>query len=465
MGQHSTNTIMKKLLLLLLIITGLQTVAPAQLNYVYNKRLTEVFDSVCNQFNIKGASAAIIVPGEGKWERAYGYSHANVPITKDMYLGIGSNTKTFYAALMLKLQEQGKLDLDDTIGKWITNKPNIPGNITIRQLLNHTSGLYSYTDNNDLNTYILADYTKVWPPDSIFNLVKAPKAAPGGAWDYCNTNYALAGMIAASVTGKSAQQALRDEILTPAGLNETFFYPYETPNGTIPHAWSSNLNTGNNMEDLIVAHNYSHNAMFSLAYSAGAIMSTARDNALFWDKLMHGQIINSSSLAEMETLVSIGSGNGYGLGIFTFNNFNGRKVVSHGGTNIGFINDNIHDKSNGVTITILTNQDSVANGYILGSFIMALHKVTIQYTDVEDITNKEQQAVIYPNPAKGQLHVNATAAANLKMYSITGQQVKSSTLNKGDNTIELHNINSGTYYIDIRDSEKPVHRQTIQIIQ
>lgn len=455
---------MKKILLLLLLVTGIQITAPAQLNYVYEQRLNQVFDSVCSKFKIKGVSAAIIVPGEGKWERTWGISHGSVAINSDMYLGIGSNTKTFFAALMLKLQEQGKLDLDDTIGTWIKNQPNIPGNITIRQMLNHTSGLYSYTSNNDMNNYILADFNRVWPPDSILNLVKAPTAAPGGAFDYCNTNYALAGMIISQVTGKPLEQALRDEILTPAGLNETYFYPYETPNGTIPHAWSSNLTTGPQQEDLIVAHNYSHNAMFSLAYSAGAIMSTARDNALFWDKLMHEQIINSSSLAEMQTLISMGANQGYGLGIFSFQNYNGKDVVSHGGTNIGFINDNIHDKSNGVSITMLTNQDSISNGILLNYCISALHQVTNRYTDVEDITSTQTQVAVYPNPANTQLHIATDADATAQLYSITGKLIHTQVLSTGDNTMNIANVPAGTYYLNVMGDDAVMHRQTIQVV-
>ena len=362
---------MKKSLLILLMFLYAGSHLHAQLNYVYNKRLNEVFDSICTKYNIKGASSAIIVPGEGKWERAFGESHAGASITTDMYLGIGSNTKTYVAALMLKLQEQNKLSLDDTIGTWIQH-PNIPGSITIRQVLNHTSGLYSFTFNPDMNNYIMPDFTRIWPPDSVLNLVKPPVAAPGGAWDYCNTNFLVAGLIIRAVAGQPAYFVLRNEILVPQGLTETFFYPFETPVGAIPHAWSNVLSPGNYMEDMEVVHSYSHNAMFSLAGTAGALMTTARDNALFWDKLMSGKILNATSMAEFETLVPISLGQGYGLGVFSFSNFNGRKVVSHGGTNFGFINDNIHDKTSGVSITVLTNQDSVSNGILLNVLIRAL---------------------------------------------------------------------------------------------
>lgn len=457
---------MKKLLILIVLVTCGWQATQAQLNGAYTQRLNDVFDSVCNRFNLKGATAAIVVPGQGVWERAHGISHPGTPITKDMYMGIGSNTKTYFSVLMLKLQEQGKLDLDDTIGQWIQHV-NVPGNITIRQLLNHTSGLYSFTSNPDINNYILADFTRVWPPDSMLNLVKAPVAAPGGAWDYCNTNYLLAGLIIRSVTGKTMQQALRDEILTPQGLNETYLYPQETPAGTIPHSWSANLSGNGTHEDLVAVHNYSHNAMFSLASSAGAIMATAKDNAMFWDKLMSGQILNASSMAEFETTVSIAMGQGYGLGVFKMNSFNGRTIVSHGGTNIGFINENLHEKVSGVSITMLTNQDSITNNILLGYCIGALHRVTIQYTDVAEFVHSNEKLVVYPNPSRDLLNVTVTNnnAEQLALYDIAGRIVLNTTLHNGENKINIAGVSSGTYILAATKEARTVHRQRIQVVK
>ncbi len=457
---------MKKLLILTVLSVCSWQVTDAQLNGAYTQRLNDVFDSVCNRFNLKGATAAIVVPGQGIWERAHGISHQGTPVTKDMYMGIGSNTKTYFAVLMLKLQEQGKLDLDDTIGQWIQHQ-HVPGNISIRQLLNHTSGLYSFTSNPDINNYILADFTRVWPPDSVLNLVKAPVAAPGGAWDYCNTNYLLAGLIIRSVTGKTMQQALRDEILTPQGLSETYLFPQETPPGVIPHSWSANLSGNGTHEDLVTVHSYSHNAMFSLASSAGAIMATAKDNALFWDKLMSGQILNSGSMAEFETLVPISMGQGYGLGMFKLNSFNGRTIVSHGGTNIGFINENLHEKVSGVSITMLTNQDSIGNNILLGYCIGALHKVTIQYTDVPEFENSNAQPVVYPNPARDflKIAVNNKRAEQLMIYDMTGRMVLSTVLQNGENQVSITDINSGTYILTVTNEERIIHRQTIQVVK
>lgn len=458
---------MKKLLFFFVTTICFANATDAQLNSAFSQRLDDVFDSVCNKFKIKGATAAIVVPGQGIWERAHGISHPGTPITKDMYIGIGSNTKTYFAVLMLKLQEQGKLDLDDTIGQWVQH-PNIPGTITIRQLLNHTSGLYSYTDNPDFDNYITPDFTRIWPPDSVLNLVDVPNAAPGVAWEYSNTNYLVAGLIIRSVTGKTIQQALRDEILTPSGLNETYFFPHETPPGTIPHSWSDVLSSGNNMEDLVAVHSYSHNAMFSLASSAGAIMATAKDNALFWDKLMTGQILNSSSMTEFETLVPISMGQGYGLGVFKLNSFNGRTIVTHGGTNFGFINENLHEKVSGVSIVMLTNQDSISNSILLGGCIAALHKVTIKYTDTRDIIYRHDDVYVWPNPARDELFIDiidSEFAQQAVVYDMLGRQVLANNLQAGQNRLSLSNISSGMYILNVLNADNTVYRQKIQVMK
>lgn len=452
---------MRKLLLLLALTISISSYA--QIGGLYNHQLSTTFDSLCKKYNIKGATAAIYIPGDGMWERTYGVSHGTTPITSDMYMGIGSNTKTFAAVLMLKLQEQGKLDLDDTIGQWIQH-PNIPGSITIRQLLNHTSGLYSFTNNADINNFVVPPFTQVWTPDTVLSLVKAPVAAPGGSWDYCNTNYLLAGMIIRDVMGQPFEKTLRDELLTPNGLNETYFYPYEMPNGTIPHTWSNILSAGNSMEDMMAIHNYSHSAFLSVAYSAGSIMSTARDNAKFWHLLVSGQLLNSTSMTELETLVPVAPGQGYGLGIFKLNSFNNRAVISHGGTNFGFINDNIADKTSNVSISILTNQDSISNSILLGNVIRILHQITIQHTDVNNISN-DYSITVYPNPAKDQLFIkiDKTKNAVATIYSITGQLVKQQPLQTSQNTISIPDLPSGTYLLNITENGNSIHRQTIQI--
>lgn len=453
---------MKKIILsLVVVLTTLST--QAQISPAHKMTLDNLLDSLCKKHNIKGASASIVIPNEGIWERGYGVSHDYFPLTKGHHLAIGSNTKTFTAVILLKLQEQGKLDLDDTIGKWVQHK-NIPGNITVRQLLNHTSGLYSWTDNSDINNFIVPPYTQIYPIDTVLSLVKTPIGSPGGNFNYCNTNYTVAGLIIRAVTSKPLHTVFRDEILTPNGLNNTYFFPQEMPTtGTMPHSWSNVLNSGSAMQDLEVVHNYSHNAYLSLASTAGCIVSTAKDNARFWNLLVDGKLLNSASMTEMQTFVQINFSLDYGLGIFG-RSMNNRDIITHGGTLFGFINENLADKTSGVSISVLTNQDSVSNSAILDGIIKELHKATIQFTDVAFMDNKSQISVS-PNPATDRLNINIQqVGASAEMYNITGQRVLAVPLTKGANTIPLPSVPSGSYYISIISEQGAIHRQTIQIV-
>ena len=155
-----------------------------------------------------------------------------------MLFGMGSDTKTYTATLILKLQEAGLLSLDDTIGKWIHNRPNINGQIRVRQLLNHTSGLFNYLQHPSWASSTYANLNRVWQPEEILPFVLAPDFAPGTGWNYSNTNYLVAGLIIKAVLNQPAYVTLRSRILAPQGLNNIFYYPNETPTGTIPHVWS-----------------------------------------------------------------------------------------------------------------------------------------------------------------------------------------------------------------------------------
>lgn len=443
---------MKKHLLLPILFCAFTTASFAQISPGLLARLDFVLDSVCTANNIKGASAAVLMPGQGTWTGTYGESYAGAPITEDMHFGIGSNTKTFAATMMLKLQEDGLLSLDDTIGTWIQNVQNVDGQITIRQLLNHTSGLYSFTNNPNYFASVNADVTAIWQPEDILQFIYAPVFAPGTDWEYSNTNYLLAGLIVKAVLGTSYHQALRDSILDPQGLAATAFFPFETPTGPIPHAWSQYFGQPYLVDGVDV--NWEHTANFSMAGAAGCIMSTAEDNVKFWNKLMSGNIISSASLDEMKQSVNLGGGTGYGLGVFRRSNFNGHLAYNHGGTNVCWINENIYDDVTGTCISVLTNQDSVSNSVLLTKVVAALHKETIGPLTVDPTDTRGLEIAIYPNPASKFVNIQSmNDGLTMRLHDISGREVMDQRLNNGTTQIMLDNIANGIYMIHVTNKE------------
>lgn len=453
-----------------LIFSG--NIAKAQLSDAFQDRLSYVMDSVCTKFRIKGVSAAVLVPDAGTWKGVYGKSNANQAITTDMMFGIGSNTKTYISTLMLKFQEEGSVDIDDTIGNWIKNYPNISGKITIRQLLNHTSGIYSYTENPAWDDSIFANFQRIWKPEEMLKLVSAPKFQAGKSWDYSNTNYLLAGLIIEKITQKPLNIALRDKILAPNGLNNTFLFPVETFSAPMPDAWTYVFNWKESMKDLSEIQGYSHNSFFSAAWAAGGLMTTAEDNVIFWQKLLSGEIINANSLNELKKSIALTTTISYGLGIFRYKNFNRSTIYSHGGTGMGFINENLTDSATGITISVLTNQDSVDNDIILNGLVRALHKVT-QQTKLTSINYPKQTDInisIYPNPNNGNFTINYQPEINkinsVRIIDLLGKEVFYSDkimLETNLYNVRLHGLKPGIYIVSIM-SDNEVYNQKIKII-
>lgn len=457
---------MKKLLLFAsLFIT---VFAQAQIHPVYQQLFQHTLDSVCEKNKIKGISAAVLIPGGGTWTGVYGESHAGTPITKDMYLPIGSNTKTFVATVILKMQENGQLNINDTIGTWFPNDSNINGQITIKQLLNHTSGLYDFTGHPGFFAALNADYNKVWQPEDMLDFIDSPVAAPGAKFEYCNTNYLLAGLIIKQIRNESFEVTVRNMILTPLGLNHTTVYPAEqAQTGTIPHGWSITASGGTKQQDLMVTYNFSNIAFLSMAYTAGNILSTAEDNVKFWNGLMSGQIINSSSMAMMKEFVFISSGYQYGLGLMRINPINGRPIYAHGGTCPGFLNENLIDSVNSTCITVLSNQDSINNGLLFSRVVAALHKITVNMPPaaVAGITGTPSDIILYPNPAVNTLNIKTSLRqpAQYGIYDISGRMLLSGELKDKIASISVASLPAGLYMTRIYNAEGVLHTEKLQI--
>ena len=460
---------MKKKVLTLIVfcMLGGASVIKAQVSPFVAGRLQFTLDSVCNKYKIKGTSAAVLIPNVGVWKGTNGVSEEGVPLTSDMLLGMGSNTKTHISATLLKMQEQQLLSLDDTIGKWISGYPNINGQITIRQCLNHTSGLNDYMQNDAINDSIFGNASKIWQPEEILRMAKEPNFVAGTSWSYSNTNYIIAGIIISKVMNKPAFEVMHNLILAPNQLTHTYRYG-DQGSSTVAHPWSMNL--GGNVSTDMTTTPFLDN-LFSLANTAGALITTAEDNVQFWHKLWSGQILNTQSWKEMTTLQSLGGRDGYGLGIF-FNSrkMNGRSYYAHGGTFFGFINENMVDTTSGVTIAVLTNQDSVNNDGLTGLVIKALHKVTLNMppTGTAEMQAAKHAITVYPNPASNRLVIRKESgsftAAEVQVLDLTGREIYKQIFTGTETELNTSSWKDGLYSVSIRNQDGSTHCRNIQIV-
>ena len=408
----------------LTLIVNAQTFDPVLANKLQNK-----IDSIKTANNLKGISASVIYPGMGTWKGVTGISYIGKPITSDLLFGIGSNTKLFTGVLLLKLAENNIIRLDDSLHQYLPTFNNIDSNITIRQLLNHTSGLADVTSVQGYPDSILTNPNRVFTAGEMMRWAGTPLFPAGTSWNYCNTNYLLAGMIAESATGQSYAKLLRDSILTPLQLDSTFLDVYETNLFPVAHPWQAGVNN----------NSIPRTSLNSAAWASGAMYSTSGEMVQWYRALMNGQVLNSNSFNAMTTFV--GSGN-YGLGISQAT-VSGRTVWTHGGTIWGGYNSSMmYDPTTGIVICVLINQ---LPGQALQVCIQLLNTLINNPVGLTENTTTENTITVYPNPTNGLVHIKIPNQfiQSIKVYDIQGQLIKETT----ENQFNLSNHSNGTYFI------------------
>lgn len=316
---------------------------------------------------VVGLAAAVAMPDGGRWEGAAGNSAVGVPLEPGMLQGIGSITKTYVATLILKLEEEGRLSIDDPLHRWLPAYAHVDSVITIRQLLNHTSGIFNYLENQAVNDSLFLDFTRTWTPEQLLTyFVKPRNFAPGKGWHYSNTNYVLLGMIAEKVTGRPVEVEIRERLLAPNRLTDTFFPNYETLEGDVADPWSDA--TGDQVPDNIVG--IPREGLHSLAWAAGAMFSTPKDLVNWGRALYGGTVLSSESLEKMLAFrtVQFGACDGYGLGIMRFK-VSGRTVYGHGGNVLGYSSLLLYSPQDRVTVALIVNETTQVTS--AGLYLMA----------------------------------------------------------------------------------------------
>ncbi|HWQ91723.1 MAG TPA: serine hydrolase domain-containing protein [Clostridia bacterium] len=285
----------------------------------------------CTNQGIVGASAAAWVPGSGLWIGTFGTYDGSIPIRPQTFFQVGSVTKTFVSATILKLVEEGRLTLEDTVGQWLPNLnwANVSASITVRQLLSHRSGIYNFGDDTPFRQALFTDWSRHWQPEDLSPYVRAPYFLPGTDGEYSNTGYVLLGMIIRSATASSVAAEMRRTILKPAGLHNTVMGAEETWNGPLanPHL---DFNGDGVHEDLGAL---SQTAILTSFWTSGAEISTAGDLVRFARNLFEGGLLSEASLAAMRNFQSIDAGGtrlDYGLGLMRYDIL-GRVHWAHSG--------------------------------------------------------------------------------------------------------------------------------------
>jgi CubicO group peptidase (beta-lactamase class C family) len=307
-------------------------------------------DQIAADVLADGASAGVAVKvvrkGHVIVDKGYGKAdlELDVTMTEKNLFRIGSITKQFTAAAIMRLVEKGKLKLDDDVGKLIPDAPLHGKKVTVAQLLTHTSGLKNYIE--------LPETLKPlpMPPARFYELLKDQPFdfEPGQKWHYSNSGYYLLGLVVEKVSGKKYGNFLRDEVTARAGLSHTM-YCDEGP--IITGRARGYRRAGRHLENALPID-------MSVPFAAGSLCSTVDDLVQWTQALASGKVVSAASHAKMTTPVkpADGSDPGYGFGLLVKPIDSHRAVFHDGGIN-GFNSALIQFPDDGVTIAVLSNNE------------------------------------------------------------------------------------------------------------
>ncbi|MFQ5769492.1 MAG: serine hydrolase domain-containing protein [bacterium] len=318
----------------------------------FAERLQAVLDEELISQDLMGISAAVITPSLGTWLGVSGMSNpaAGDSIAPDMLFCAGSITKTYVAALVLNLAEEGRLSLDDSLHQWLPSYPNIDSTITIRQLLNHTSGIYNIVNNPAWLDSIFTNPTRYWTPEEVLlTFVKEPSFPPGSDWEYSNTNYIVLGMIIIEATQSKVSTELKSRFLDPLNLNSTFLFPEDVLQGDLAEGWSD-LDHDGTLEGPVSAPD---TAGYSSTWTASGVFATAEDVAKWAAALYGGEVLSQSYLQQMLTISPPSTA--YGLGVARRHYF-GRDLWGHAGDVVGYRTYMFYSPKDHISITVFVNQ-------------------------------------------------------------------------------------------------------------
>jgi CubicO group peptidase (beta-lactamase class C family) len=363
---------------------------------------------VLTKTGVPSASVGIVQGGQIVFTKAYGSARLDPPMnaTTSLHYAIGSISKQFTAACVLLLQEEGKLSIDDPIAKYFPELTRA-GDVTIRNILSHTSGYEDYAPQD----YTIPAWTRPTTADKVVHewATKPLDFEPGSQYQYSNTNFNIAGLIVEKVSGEPFWSYLSRRVLKPLGMTQTI-----------------DLDTDH---DKLEPVGYMRNALGPLRpaimeasgwYFADGEMAMPVGDLLIWDiSLMNRSLLAPASYAAMETdhRLTTGQTARYGLGV-SLSVRNGHRVVAHGGEVGGFVAQNVVFPDDKIAIAVLTNQEASAAA---GGIARAISLLLLPSPDsgtgtaAETATAEAQARRILTGLQKGQID-RALFTANCNFY-------------------------------------------------
>ncbi|WP_216894187.1 serine hydrolase domain-containing protein [Nocardia alni] len=346
----------------------------------YAATLRPIIEKLMKDNVIPGAVVEVRSPKEGNWTATFGTATLgqDVPMTVNDHFRIGSNTKTMTVTVLMQLAQEGKLALDDPIARYWPGVPN-GDRITLAQLAEMRSGLYSYSNDEQFSAEVDRDPQRVWTPRQLLDIAFAHPVdfAPGAKFEYSNTNTILLGNVIEHVTNRPVADLFRQRIFEPLGLRHTSFpaasdssIPDPHPQGYAFGTMVSTIQTfalPPDQQSAALAGTLKPTdqtaASPSWTWTAGAAISTVDDMATYAKALADGGLLDHRmQQTRIDSIQPVDPATpataGYGLGIVRF----GSHLLGHDGQIPGYMTFMASDPDSGLTIVVATNLATVPSG-------------------------------------------------------------------------------------------------------
>jgi D-alanyl-D-alanine carboxypeptidase len=361
--------------------TPLPSLPPGPIADALRQQLDAALMAQQEQRRIPGMNAEVIFPDGSRWSAASGLADIdrNLPATRDTTFVVGSITKTFVTAAVMELKEDGDLSIDDPLSDWLPSFPNAQ-NITLAQLMSHTSGLFDYFQHADYNLRVFNEPDHAWTPEEILSdFSRKPYCDPGACYQYSNTNFVLLGMVLEEETGKELSDVLRERFFDPLELDETFSQCEAPPPSGSARGYLVRPERAVGLDD---GTDYRPTkSAATVACAAGDIVSTSTDLADWARALYGGDLLEPDSLALMTAYTDY-PGESYGMGTRT-RVVEGVRLFGHTGSLRGFDAAMWHAPEVDLTMVVLTNRGRIDANPIID----ALAAVAVPYAEADRLAN------------------------------------------------------------------------------
>lgn len=363
------------------------TAATPSANEATRRALTASLAGLRATYGLPGVSAAILFPDGTIWRATSGFADVRTRrhLTADTEFAVASISKTFLAALILKLVEEGKVGLDTPVVTYLPSLAIDP-TITVRQLLDHTSGLHDFFYDPDIDEALLSDRTRVWTAEEALSYVGKPYFRPGEGWHYSNTNYVVLGLLAETTEGLPLAQQLHARFLTPLGLAHTHYQSVDPPAGPLARAYRFD-GPGLRLKPIPLSDGTDvvpFTSVVTAAGSAGSIASTPTDLVKWARGLYGGTVLTPSSFVTMVTdaqrTIAFKPSVPYGLGVQEAT-IDGRPTLGHSGRFLGSRSVVRWLPNEGIAIAVLTNQSRNDPGLVARALLRVILGTPAPCTD------------------------------------------------------------------------------------